>query len=501
MQFYRSFHAIVFICGIAALGFSSPGLAVNFLGAEFSQGIHGMVRDYESHSSNDPGYNVFEARMTVESDYFPAWPVDSNLLAAKVERPTGSGGISGTVVSASLAAFQFDPFTLTSGFASIGQWVDADGAYQAGPPFYRCEAAGGAGNDHIYLRFRVDESDGNVVLRVRSAWANDTPVPHFSYGSGHPGYITMEKNGIAIAGSSGAQSDLTDFTLTPGDWSLHIEKQAVNISNLNVGSLAVSGHMSVSWTFDSTFLSETPDKPIVVSWAEPGETATDCCSTASAKLALPIQGAIGHTGAAFIGVSTRVNGGRSQGALITGYEVKCEDCLLSSLIVPELPPGAGGLTIDLGAGPQSVTVNQALDFGAGGIQSFILAGFDPMQANAEADAFVMGLQFAQEGLASLCLTPTLFIPNGDFNKNGLVDAPDYITWRKGLAAGTYMQDDYDLWRTNFGEPVAGGSANNASSMGSAIPEPTATSIICVALFLITGLRSTTPAPSPRLLLP
>jgi hypothetical protein len=59
---------------------------------------------------------------------------------------------------------------------------------------------------------------------------------------------------------------------------------------------------------------------------------------------------------------------------------------------------------------------------------------------------------------------------GDFNRNGVVDAPDYVVWRNGLGT-TYMQTDYDLWRANFGAAAigSGATAGLPSSVNSAVP--------------------------------
>jgi hypothetical protein len=61
---------------------------------------------------------------------------------------------------------------------------------------------------------------------------------------------------------------------------------------------------------------------------------------------------------------------------------------------------------------------------------------------------------------------------GDYNGNGVVDAADYVVWRKtdGSQAG------YDLWRTNFGRAVAAGGSPASSTAGPAVathavPEP------------------------------
>jgi hypothetical protein len=64
---------------------------------------------------------------------------------------------------------------------------------------------------------------------------------------------------------------------------------------------------------------------------------------------------------------------------------------------------------------------------------------------------------------------------GDFNYNGVVDAADYVVWRNGLGT-TYVQDDYDAWRANFGNTAAGGSISEATA-----PEPTSAMLLLSAL--------------------
>jgi hypothetical protein len=56
-------------------------------------------------------------------------------------------------------------------------------------------------------------------------------------------------------------------------------------------------------------------------------------------------------------------------------------------------------------------------------------------------------------------------PPGDFNGNGVVDAADYVVWRKGQNAS---QSDYDLWRTHFGQS-SNGAGSSIDSAG--VPEP------------------------------
>ena len=77
-----------------------------------------------------------------------------------------------------------------------------------------------------------------------------------------------------------------------------------------------------------------------------------------------------------------------------------------------------------------------------------------------------------------------FIPTyhaGDYNRDGKVDAADYVRWRKtmgqtvnlgtgadGNLDGIVNQSDLSVWRANFG--VSYGSGSGAASPG-AVPEP------------------------------
>jgi hypothetical protein len=73
-------------------------------------------------------------------------------------------------------------------------------------------------------------------------------------------------------------------------------------------------------------------------------------------------------------------------------------------------------------------------------------------------------------------------PTGDYNGNEVVDAADYVLWRKTLnqmvdpdgsgadgdGDGTVDPGDYTFWRERFGQDVGGSGAND----GGAVPEPT-----------------------------
>jgi T5SS/PEP-CTERM-associated repeat protein len=60
------------------------------------------------------------------------------------------------------------------------------------------------------------------------------------------------------------------------------------------------------------------------------------------------------------------------------------------------------------------------------------------------------------------------VPTGDYNGNGVVDAADYVVWRKN-PGGLGGNAGYDTWRANFGRTGSGSGATSFSS--AAVPEP------------------------------
>jgi hypothetical protein len=51
---------------------------------------------------------------------------------------------------------------------------------------------------------------------------------------------------------------------------------------------------------------------------------------------------------------------------------------------------------------------------------------------------------------------------GDFDQNGVVDAADYVAWRKGLGTD-YTHDDYEVWRAHFGTGSSGIGAGSGAA--------------------------------------
>jgi hypothetical protein len=76
-----------------------------------------------------------------------------------------------------------------------------------------------------------------------------------------------------------------------------------------------------------------------------------------------------------------------------------------------------------------------------------------------------------------------FIPvtPGDYNRDGVVDAADYVVWRHGLGT-TYTQADYDVWRANFGQTIgSGGALPSADPLPIGVPEPATLTLLIMAM--------------------
>ena len=64
---------------------------------------------------------------------------------------------------------------------------------------------------------------------------------------------------------------------------------------------------------------------------------------------------------------------------------------------------------------------------------------------------------------------------GDLNGDGVVDAADYVVWRKNDGS----QAGYDLWCANFGR-TAGGGAGASGGISTSVPEPASILLACMA---------------------
>ena len=95
---------------------------------------------------------------------------------------------------------------------------------------------------------------------------------------------------------------------------------------------------------------------------------------------------------------------------------------------------------------------------------------------------------------SVRIADVLVTSPADYNRNGAVDAADYVAWREtvgqmgadlvadGNGNGQVDADDYDVWRANFGR-TSGATAGLPSSALS-VPEPASIALWMLALPLL-----------------
>jgi T5SS/PEP-CTERM-associated repeat protein len=163
---------------------------------------------------------------------------------------------------------------------------------------------------------------------------------------------------------------------------------------------------------------------------------------------------------------------------------------------------AGTLQIEIGPSAyDKVMVNGNVTFG-GTLQVLLLDDYSPAQGaefnildwtGTRSGNFALSLPALQGSLtwdtSELNLSGVLSVISGseqlgDENKDGFVDAADYIAWRKLNGAN---EPAYVVWRQHFGEPSSGGSpSRDWDSSRTGVPEP------CSMVMLLVGLLGTLP---------
>ncbi len=153
------------------------------------------------------------------------------------------------------------------------------------------------------------------------------------------------------------------------------------------------------------------------------------------------------------------------------------------------PIGCGRGSAD-GANIDPNTFPQTADLAFDGVADVYTFRFDGFAAGDYIKLQLNGDPAPKEGasfggfLFDEVFAPTPVFP-GDFNDDGVVDAADYVAWRKNDGTPT----EYLTWRANFGRQSAGGGGYGLVSIDSmsAVPEPSAV-VLLVAAGLVGLMR-------------
>jgi uncharacterized protein YjbI with pentapeptide repeats/CubicO group peptidase (beta-lactamase class C family) len=105
---------------------------------------------------------------------------------------------------------------------------------------------------------------------------------------------------------------------------------------------------------------------------------------------------------------------------------------------------------------------------------------------SDAAGLIGALQHAGVPAGYIALVPEL---PGDYNRDGAVDAADYVVWRKNfgvsinmpneiMSLGLVDQADFDVWRSNFGASLGSGSG---ALLSANVPEPTSGALVLLAI--------------------
>jgi hypothetical protein len=151
-------------------------------------------------------------------------------------------------------------------------------------------------------------------------------------------------------------------------------------------------------------------------------------------------------------------------------------------------PNFIGVNAENQNGGNKVQLSPSLDHWAAGTPSVVYGTSVQQEALMDPDILVgtrkkvTALDAAALQDIGWSLGPPPVMPgvNGDYNNNGVVDASDYVVWRKRLnqdvtlpndtSPGTVRAVDYTVWRANFGK-LASGSGSGALLATGEIPEP------------------------------
>jgi hypothetical protein len=165
----------------------------------------------------------------------------------------------------------------------------------------------------------------------------------------------------------------------------------------------------------------------------------------------------------------RVNGPDSFGNETMGWVPQLG--VLNHVEIHSFPDGTFNIKVTDGSNPANTFE-----------ESFV----DPVAYGGDIGLLAAGQGGAIYKNLSITLANPPIVP-GDYNGNGVVDAPDYVLWRKGGPLQNEVDNpgivdvgDFTAWRGLFGNTSGSGSGSGLGSGSSAVPEPATLAMLSAA---------------------
>jgi hypothetical protein len=292
--------------------------------------------------------------------------------------------------------------------------------------------------------------------------------------------VTYANSGNSASG--GAWELVAKTAAGPADFG--IAAVIARIANINADAIIAGPHGTVNGSNTAGFqiLSDTPHS------ASPPTPAFRELTLGQLPLA-PLQP--GNEQTYFYGVGTIANGSPAPGPNSIG------PTFVSLTGSQGIPWATGDL---FGDAAWSTAARLASGtFSAGATPAFVAGGSGEIFNSVPATNTQLGNIVLASAITTIVRT-NLVANSADYNHNGIVDAADYVLWRKlngtvaappgsgadGNGDGTVGVLDYDLWRSHFGNPSGAGAGGGLSTNN--VPEPTGCVLLAIGALLAIAPR-------------
>jgi fibronectin-binding autotransporter adhesin len=252
----------------------------------------------------------------------------------------------------------------------------------------------------------------------------------------------------------------------------------------NVASQPTTGRIVITANSQATFFGDVVNEGTI--------QVSAAGIVASTAVFLGSLSGAGVSGSGSVFLEGDVSPGAGPGTMAFGGDVSLGS---SAVLNIELAGTAPGTQFDRLTAEQSLNLNGTLDvvFVAGFLpaagQSFDLIDWGTRNGSFATINLpaLTGLSWNTSQLYTAGVLSISTAISGDFNDDGTVNAADYTVWRNGLGT-SYTPEDYEVWKSHFGQTAGSGSAG-ASPSHVPVPEPTsAVAMVCGVLAVVAGSR-------------